>query len=81
MICPLLEEVEQVKELELIAKYIADSCQKGKEAGLSRWTRNVLVVKWLKGDEMSKSPGFEESGKTVRDHALAILRRAEAVIR
>ncbi len=81
MICPLLEEIEQVDEMELIADFIADSCQKREGKRLSLWARDILIAKWMKGEEMSKKPGFEESGKTVSEHALAILHRAGAIIR
>ncbi|KKN81605.1 hypothetical protein LCGC14_0318810 [marine sediment metagenome] len=81
MICPLLEEIEQVNELEIIADFIAYSCQKREGAWLSRWTADTLMAKWLKGEEMSRKPGFKESGKTVSAHALAILHQAGAAIR
>lgn len=81
MICPLLEEIRQVTEIQHIVGFIAKSCQDGEGRKISLWVRDSLMGKWLQGQEMSKKPGFEECGKMISEYALTVLHQWGGIIR
>ncbi len=81
MICPLLEEIEQVNELELIVNFFIHACRKGEARNVAASLRNLLIAKWTDGQRMSRELGSEESGKIISEYAIMVLNQAGVIMR